>query len=38
MPHYRKIGGLHWISWGRLRIAFCIKSRTPRWNHGAWEL
>ena len=24
MPQYRKIGGLHWISWGRLRIAFCI--------------
>ena len=24
MPQYHKIGGLHWISWGRLRIAFCI--------------
>jgi hypothetical protein len=24
---YRKIGGLHWLAFGRLRIAFCIVKR-----------
>ena len=28
--HYRKIGGLHWLAIGRLRIAFCIvKQKQP---------
>ena len=31
---YRKIGGLHWLSLGRLRIAWCIKRPTPRLPHG----
>jgi hypothetical protein len=25
---YRKIGGLHWISIGRMRISFCVKKAT----------
>jgi hypothetical protein len=28
--HYRKIGGLHWLFIGRLRIAFCIKAKHRR--------
>ena len=34
MLHYRKIGGLHWFSLGRFRIAFCICQRRPRYRHG----
>lgn len=26
---YRKIGGLHWLAIGRLRVAFCIIKRRP---------
>ena len=29
MFSYRKVGGLHWISLGRLRIAWCIKRQSP---------
>lgn len=29
MPSYRKVGGLHWISIGRIRIAFCITKPKP---------
>ena len=29
MIHYRKIGGIHWLSWGRFRFAFCISRRHP---------
>jgi len=29
---YRKIGGLHWLAIGRLRIAFCIVK--PRYTQG----
>lgn len=28
MLSYRKVGGLHWISLGRLRIAWCIKRQS----------
>lgn len=31
---YRKIGGLHWISLGRIRIAFCLKRSRPVYRHG----
>lgn len=24
---YRKIGGIHWLAIGRLRISFCLKRR-----------
>lgn len=24
---YRRIGGLHWIALGRLRLSFCITKR-----------
>lgn len=27
---YRKIGGIHWLRFGRLRIAFCIARREGR--------
>jgi hypothetical protein len=27
MTLHRKIGGIHWFSLGRLRIAFCIKAK-----------
>lgn len=41
MPSYRKIGGLHWLFWGRLRIAFCITHSKPHYRHGVrihhWE-
>jgi hypothetical protein len=36
---YRKIGGLHWLAFGRLRIAFCIvkpKPRMPRVHLPNW--
>ena len=25
---FRKIGGIYWLSLGRLRISFCIKPKT----------
>jgi len=25
---FRKIGGIYWLSLGRLRISFCIKRKT----------
>ena len=28
MISYRKIGGIHWISIGRIRISFCLARRT----------
>ena len=34
MIHYRKIGGLHWLSIGRFRLAWCIKSKRPAYLHG----
>ena len=43
MISYRKIGGLHWFTLGRLRIAWCIRrpasgaSRLPNVNK-AWPL
>lgn len=37
MFSYRKVGGLHWISLGRLRIAWCIKRREPSIVDYAWQ-
>lgn len=28
MISYRKIGGIHWLSIGRLRISWCIKRQS----------
>lgn len=29
MTFHRKIGGIHWFTIGRIRIAFCIKRSKP---------
>ena len=26
---YKKIGGLHWLAIGRLRLAWCVKAKPP---------
>lgn len=35
---YRKIGGMHWLAFGRLRIAFCFKRhyRLPKASAPCW--
>lgn len=35
MISYRKIGGLHWISIGRFRLAFCVVKPKPTLPHIA---
>lgn len=25
----RKIGGIHWLAVGRLRVSFCVKRKVP---------
>jgi hypothetical protein len=32
MIHYRKIGGLHWLFLGRIRIAFCLVRKPTTTN------
>ena len=34
MIHYRKIGGLHWLSIGRLRLCWCITKPRTFYRHG----
>ena len=29
MKIYRKIGGIHWLAIGRLRVSFCMRRRCP---------
>lgn len=31
-PRYRKVGGLHFIAWGRMRLSFCLTSKAG--EHG----